>query len=94
MNQLYNIHWQKIVGSYVIETPEGVMSVVVVTDRPESLGMAQRFRHGPHTFWKSSFARCEMVSVRLGQLIYCAVGEVSHVYLTELLAKLLPESQQ
>jgi len=84
----------QIVGSYVVETPEGVMSVVVVTDRPESLGMAQRFQHGQHTFWKSSFAKCDMVSVRLGQLTYCAVGEVSHPYLTELLTKLLPDSKQ
>ncbi len=81
----------RVVGSYVVETPEGVMSIVVVTDRPESLGMGQPFEHEGQTFWKSSFAMCEMVTVRLGEYSYCAVGEVSHEYLTELLAQLVHE---
>ena len=84
----------KIVGSYVVETDNGVMSIVVVTDPPESLGMAEKFRHGQHVFWKSSFAKCDMVTARLGQYSYCAVGEISHSYLTELLARLLRDSQQ
>lgn len=84
----------EIVGSYVVETPEGVMSIVVVTDRPQSLGMGHKFQHGEHTFWKSSFARCEMVTVRLGDYSYCAVGEVSYKYLTELLGRLVSETQR
>lgn len=84
----------QIVGSYVVETAIGIMSIVVVTDRPESLGMGQKFQHGEHVFWKSSFAKCEMVTVRLGEYSYCAVGEVSHSYLTDLLAKLVPDSQK
>lgn len=83
----------EVVGSYVVETPEGVMSIVVVTDRPQSLGMGHKFQHRGHTFWKSSFARCEMVTVQLGGYSYCAVGEISHSYLTELLSQLLPDSQ-
>ena len=89
------VHFRgQIVGSYVVETPEGVMSIVVVTDRPESLGMGQKFQHGEYTFWKSSFAKCDMVSVRLGDYTYCAVGEISHKYLTELLSRLMPETQR
>jgi hypothetical protein len=84
----------QIVGSYVVETPEGVMSVVVVTDRPESLGMGRKFQRAGRTFWESSFAKCDMVTVRLGDVSYCAVGETSHEYLTELLSQLIPESQQ
>lgn len=78
-----------IVGSYVVDTPEGVMSIVIVTDPPESLGISSKFAHGKDTFWKSSFAKCSMVSVRIGNYSYCAVGEISHRYLTELLARLL-----
>ncbi len=80
----------QVVGSYVVDTPEGVMSVVVVTDKPESLGITGKFKKGPHTYWKSSFAKCDMVSVRIGDYSYCAVGEISHEYLTELLSRLLP----
>lgn len=80
----------EVVGSYVVDTPEGVMSVVVVTDKPESLGITTKFKKGQHTYWKSSFAKCDMVSVRIGDYSYCAVGEISHEYLTELLGRLLP----
>jgi len=79
-----------VVGSYVVDTPQGVMSIVIVTDPPESLGISEKFAHGKDTFWKSSFAKCSMVSVRIGEYSYCAVGEISHRYLTELLAR-LPE---
>jgi hypothetical protein len=33
-----------------------------------------------------------MVTVRLGDYSYCAVGEISHEYLTELLSQLIPET--
>ena len=70
-------HFQgQVVGSYVVDTPEGVMSVVVVTDTPESLGITSKFKHGEYTFWKSEFAKCDMVSVRIGDYTYCAVGEI------------------
>ncbi len=83
-------HFQgSVVGSYVVDTPQGVMSIVIVTDPPESLGISTKFTHGEHTFWKSSFAKSSMVSARIGEYSYCAVGEISHHYLTELLARLL-----
>jgi hypothetical protein len=84
----------QVVGSYVVETPEGVMSIVVVTDKPESLGIKSKFRKGQYTYWKSSFAKCDMVTVRIGDYSYCAVGEISHEYLTELLSQLLPRQSQ
>ncbi|MHC4396728.1 MAG: hypothetical protein ACYS1A_13845 [Planctomycetota bacterium] len=79
----------QIVGSYVVDTPRGVMSVVVVTDKPQSLGMGEKFEHQGQIFWKSSFAKCDMVTVRIGDYSYCAVGEISHEYLTELLGRLI-----
>lgn len=80
----------QIVGSYVVDTPSGVMSIVVVTDPPDSFGTGGRFEQDGYVFWKSSFAKCDMVTVRLGDYSYCAVGETSHKYLTELLTRLLP----
>jgi hypothetical protein len=83
----------RIVGSYVVDTPEGVMSIIVVTDKPESLGISSRFAKDQQTYWKSSFAKCNMVSVRIGNYTYCAVDEISHEYLAELLSRLVPEGQ-
>ena len=85
-------HFQgKVVGSYVVDTPEGVISIVVVTDKAKSLGIGDKFTRDGHTYWKSAFAKCDMVSVRIGDYTYCAVGEISHEYLTNLLSKLIPE---
>jgi hypothetical protein len=81
----------RIVGSYVVDTPEGVMSIIIVTDKPESLGINSQFTKDQQTYWKSSFAKCNMVSVRIGNYTYCAVDEISHEYLTELLSQLVPE---
>ncbi len=87
-------HFQgAIVGSYVVDTPQGVMSMVIVTDQPQTLGISKQFAHGKDIFWKSSFAKCSMVSTRIGQYSYCAVGEISHRYLTELLSRLLVEDE-
>ena len=80
----------QIAGSYVVDTPSGVMSIVVVTDPAESFGTDGRFEQDGYVFWKSSFAMCDMVTIRLGDYSYCAVGEKSHEYLTELLTQLLP----
>ena len=83
----------QIVGSYLVQTPKGMMSIVVVTDQPQSLGMDRKFRRGEHTFWTGSFAKCKLVTVRIGQYSYCAVGEVPDTHLTELLIRLMPGSQ-
>ena len=82
---------ERIAGSYVVDTPQGVISIIVVTDTPRSIGMSrmrERTRAG-QTCWKASFARCSMVTVRLGDYSYCAVGEISHKYLLELISRLL-----
>ena len=79
----------KPVGSYVVDTPRGVISIIVVGQTPKSLGMKETLRRGKHTYMAGSFAKCEMVTVELGGYTYCAVGEVSREYLTDLLEKLV-----
>ena len=80
----------KIAGSYVVDTDEGIVSVIVVTDHPKALGMKQTIQHEGRTFGKGSFAKCNMVTARVGDLTYCAVAEVlPHRVLTELLTCLL-----
>jgi hypothetical protein len=87
------VHYQgEIAGSYVVDTPQGMISIIVVTDTPESIGLTQMPRQSPYdqAFWKGTFARCDMVAVRLGNYTYCAVGDASHELLTDLLGRLLP----
>jgi len=81
----------EMVGSYVVDTPEGVISVIAVTDTPKSMGLTQMPEQegSDQIFWQGSFARCSMIVVRLGNYSYCAVGEVSHDLLTDLLGRLL-----
>ncbi|MEJ2647354.1 MAG: hypothetical protein P8016_02950 [Sedimentisphaerales bacterium] len=81
----------QIAGSYVVDTPEGIMSIVIVTDEPDSLGMESSFEQNDHVFYRGSFAKCKMITTRLDKYSYCAVGETSYEYLTDLLCKLLPE---
>ena len=84
----------KVVGSYVVDSPEGVISVVVVTDLPETLGMHRQVRYGGRTFGAGSFARNNMVTQRMGQYTYCAVGEAPATLLAELLSRLVPAENQ
>ena len=79
----------KPVGSYVVDTPRGVISIIVVTESPESLGMKETIQRGGHAYGAGSFAKCEMVTVKLGAYTYCAVGEVSRDLLADLLEQLV-----
>ena len=84
---------EQIVGSYVVDTPQGVISVIVVTDTPESIGMTRIAENTDcdRVLWKSFFAKCEMAAVHMGGYSYCAVGEVPHEMLANLLCQLLSE---
>lgn len=78
-------------GSYVVDTPDGVMSIIVVPDTLEDLGMTDGFKKNGYPFGRSHFADNNMVSVRIGNYTYCAVGEVSHDYLARVLEQLLAD---
>lgn len=83
-------HFQgQIAGSYVVDTPQGVISVIVVTDEPQTLGMSSLFEYQGKTFYHSTFAKCNLAAVRIGNYTYCAVGEISSDYLTDLLSRLV-----
>jgi len=79
----------KPVGSYVVDTPQGVISIIVVTETPDSLGMKEALRRGNHTYMAGSFAKCNMVTSELGGYTYCAVGEVPRELLADLLEQLV-----
>ncbi len=78
-----------IVGSYVVDTPRGVLSVIVTTDTPKSMGLKRAFVRGSRRFWTGGYAKNNMTAVRLGGYSYCAVGEVEQELLTEILSRLV-----
>ena len=89
----------QIVGSYVVDTPRGIISIIIVTDTPRQMGMTRmpRKKGYEQSLWKSSYAQCNMVTVRLNGNSYCAIGEISkisHEYLRDLLSRLLVDTQQ
>lgn len=80
-------------GSYVVDTPNGVISAIVVTDDLDELGMTDCFVSNGCRFGKSAFAKNRTVGVRIGHYTYCGVGEVSYEYLTDLLCQLLADAE-
>lgn len=76
------------VGSYVVETPVGPLSIIVVPQMPEALGMKVLPQAGGRAVWADSFAMNNMAAVRLGDYTYCAVGQVPRETLVRILAGL------
>ena len=61
------VHFRdKPVGSYVVQTPQGVISVIVVKESPQALGMRESVRRRGHTYEAGSFAKCNMVTLEMG----------------------------
>ena len=79
-----------VVGSYVVDTPQGIISIVVVQDEPAAMDMKTRSTASGQTYFHSQFAKCDMIAVRIENYTYCAIGEVSPDYLQTLLEKLMP----
>ena len=77
------------VGSYVVQTERGVMSVIVLRDRPSSLEFADHTTYHGRTYYTGAFARCKMAAVEINGYTYAAVGEIDTQWLVDLLASLL-----
>lgn len=80
------------VGSYVVETPAGRISIMVLPDSPESLGMTRGKAQQPalRTMWHAACEDCNIAMVRIGDRSYCAIGEVPRKDLYKVL-NTLPE---
>jgi anti-sigma factor RsiW len=77
------------VGSYVVDTPHGVVSIIVVTDQPSSLGLTRKSGHAGQPVWEGNLGMCNMAAVRMGDYTYAAVAEVPQHQLTQLLGLLV-----
>lgn len=80
---------QRVV-SYVVQGPNAPVSVIIVPDSPQALGMAPAEEKAPagRVVWRSRRGGCNMASVRIGEYSYCAVGEVAQDELARVLSTL------
>ncbi len=79
----------KPVGSYVVNTPHGMVSVIVVKETPQEIGLTRLDNTAETASWIGTFPMCNMAAVRLGDYTYCAVGKVPHEALNKLLGYLI-----
>ncbi len=76
-------------ASYVFQTPEGPVTVVVMRAPPEKLNFDRCHRIDDSRLWACGFRDSRMVALRVGDLTYCAIGKFDHDRLSELLRPLM-----
>jgi len=85
------------VGCYILKTPEGVVSIVVIENHPKSLGMSKQ-KHCARciecTCWKKSLGTVNAAAVQRGPYSYYAVGNLSQEKLTGILMAAYPSDSQ
>lgn len=79
------------VGSYVVKTPGGTVSVLVIPDPPKSLGLRATKTAEPtaHPSWHAECGDCRIASVHIGDLSYYAIGETRQEELQDVLRNLI-----
>lgn len=77
------------VGSYVLETDRGIMTIIVLQDRPDSLEFANQTTYRGRTYHIGAFARNKMTALKIDSYTYVAIGETDAQWLVELLSSLL-----
>ncbi len=73
-----------IIGTYMAVTEQGNITVAIVETVPGALGKPM----AAPDYYQSQKGQCNMVAVRIGGQTYCAVGQVEHRYLQDLLQQL------
>ena len=79
------------VGSYVLETDRGVVSVIVLRDKVETLKLGGTVGSHGRNYHRGTFARNTLVAAETGGYTYCIVGEADAVWMADILDSLLAE---
>lgn len=79
---------ERIVGSYVVDTPHGVVSIIVVRDQPETVGLSRQADRNGQPIWAGNMRNSNMAAMRRGDYTYTAVSEVPQEQLIQLLGLL------
>lgn len=75
------------VPTYMVESASGRVSVVILPETPQELGMKRDSARGT---WTATCRCCRMAAVRLGTDTYYALGDVPHEVLSEVLERIAP----
>ena len=81
----------RTVGSYVVQSQNGPISIVITPDSPKSLGMTPGKGQQPskRPIWRARCNGCNMASVSIGNRSYYAVGQVAQEDLDGVLSHLI-----
>jgi len=80
------------VGAYLLETPQGRVSLIVAQADPESLHLGGRTEHQGRTVFICGHGECNIVGTRVDGVSYYAVGKMSRSKLVELLSQVAPSA--
>jgi len=82
------------VGSYILHTPDGIISVVLLTDPIESLKLSHTLRRDGRSYKACKSGNCNIVAAAKGKYTYCVVGQADHDVLLDVLVQILAGAQQ
>lgn len=88
---------RRLAASYVLDTPGGVVSIIVIPNHPQSLGMKQQAmcaKCKQCTCWRKNLNDVNLAAIRQGEYSYYAVGHIAQAKLTELLMAVYPSPGQ
>lgn len=73
------------VATYMVTAKAGPISIVVLPESPADVGLEHDETLG---MWTATSRCCRLAAIQLGDCTYCAVGDVPHAALAEVLAQL------
>jgi hypothetical protein len=85
--------YKKMVASYILDTPAGEVSIIVISQHPSSLGLKEplgRIGDDTGTCWIKSLGKVNLAAVRRNNFSYFALGSLSQEKLIETLMAAYP----
>jgi len=80
---------EQSVGCYVVETGDSAISIVMLVDTPEALGLGGEVKRGGRVYLACTAGKCRIVARRMGSYTYVALGDdVSPMLLADVLERL------
>lgn len=80
-------------GSYVLETPHGMVTVIVTRESPKELRLSHQRRSDDLTYWicghRGRSQTCRIAAAQLGDLSYYVVGQAPHKVLLDILKRIV-----
>ncbi len=77
----------KVVGAYVVKTPQGLISVAIVDDDPTAMKLKPLTLTDATGLWSGQHGRCRIVARQLRGRSYCAIGNVAHEALADIVMR-------